>query len=438
MELKLTFLVFSIVIISAISFPEINAQQEEFDIVKFDKEKYKPSDIITITVKDYLANFDSGLRDTVKVQIISSLFSKTMTLTETGEDTDIFTGKISLASEQMYGTNRVKTPITVHYLNPKLFDSAVICCTQSLPQPPNDKIDAIDAIPYKITLLNDKEQSNVMKDITYKVEFSSEHDFELVNPIQGTFDSMYLENKKTMIFQADKLEPGQMINGIVGIHSTQPLIIGENGMIEKGPKFDLKISVTSNGETITKIVDPWWEVTEIVTKFVEAARSVFDLSVDVYTITVPCFNLTVDDEQGEDVGIGVSIPIVMENCSEHPQKVSLRAELIQSVDSSFDSNNFDIDSHKTKENHLTIVGMGIPDGTYKFKIFGDVIYDVFGETWKSTSSEGEGWFNVTNGKAVAIPEFPLSIIILVASFIPLVILFRNKRINKMLQDTKLT
>ena len=52
-------------------------------------------------------------------------------------------------------------------------------------------------------------------------------------------------------------------------------------------------------------------------------------------------------------------------------------------------------------------------------------YEVFGSTWNVTTSNGEGWFNITNGKAVVIPEFPLAIIVMIVGFVPLLILFRK-------------
>ena len=423
---SITFLIVSISI-SFLLTPEIYGQEDNLGMVEFDKKKYESSDTVVITVSDYLANFDSGSVDNVEVHVVSSLFSQTMILSETGVDTDLFTGRIPIKSDlALFSSEGIEIPITVYYLNEKIFDSAVVCCVKTTDYLPNDNITAIDAIPYKLTLFNDIENNKIMENITYKVTFSSEHNFKLVDPIMGTFSNAYLENEKTVVFQTDQLKPGETMYGIVGIHSNPVLTINEQ-RIENEPKFDLTISVTANGQTPPSyIVDPWLEITEVATQIIENVRSGFELSVDIYTITVPCFNLTVNDEQGEDDSIGVSIPIMVENCSEHPQKVKLKSELAEGVEGSFDSNNFDISSHNTRTIKLEIVNMEIDDdGPYKFKITGDVIYEMFGVNWKATSSEGEGWFNITNGKVVVIPEFPLSIVVLIVAFIPLVVLFRK-------------
>ncbi|MDH3678180.1 MAG: hypothetical protein OEQ12_07765 [Nitrosopumilus sp.] len=375
-------------------------------VVTTDKPFYKEGETIMVTgeVKEFLIGYPVSFR-------INSPSGNIVSIAQimVGQDKNFSYEFVSGESALMRAEGEY-TITVMHGIESRSAEATFIYLPKKLvvePEEPNK------ALPYQITLTNPTELT--LKDVKYELGFDFQNEeFFIAKLDPREFKTVTLVDENTVLFEIDTLGPHDAIDGLVGF-----------GFFDEKPledrKSDIKISLTANGITKQKSVDPVGiiqieAIINLIEEGTEAAEKLFDFGVKVYEIAVPCVSQNdINYNDNDSLDEKVIFSILIDNCSNHKQKVVMSAN-IPGTTHVFDARQFDMNENDSKDISLTIfVPANLSDGYYPFDVTSTVIFDLVGAKWNVTSSTGENYFEVNRPHIV--PEFPLPLVITALSFL---------------------
>jgi hypothetical protein len=191
---------------------------------------------------------------------------------------------------------------------------------------------------------------------------------------KGMFDRSS-NTADTVKFYIDSFKRGQ---------SKWGLVILSPANLEKNVELTIQPSLTVNGITRTSnaIDPPFGTSLDIASTIVNLASSVFDLSSKIYDKTTPCIDIHVNPGSSSSV-----YSVKMNNCSNRPEHVILRALPVQAVPS-FSSSELDVPSNQIEISQITFQTPAAITEQNPVSVLANVVINIFGQYYNVATSTG--------------------------------------------------
>jgi hypothetical protein len=228
--------------------------------------------------------------------------------------------------------------------------------------------------------------------ISYKVKFKvPDEKFRIIKFDRGTFDNVRQISNDTLIFNTAKILKNENKTGLA--------VLAFDTKLTKDRKLTVYSDVTVNGTTQKTIIDPeLFGFVDIGTKIVKLANDTFQLGDSFYHEYVPCIRIKEKEKDLSEDNTKPTKQIEVENCSNHPEKTSLRTiGLPTFIRPLFNPLDLDIPANRTIDSILKLEVMNntLSDkGNIYFNISSDVVYNAFGSYYKVAAAMTQSEFNL--------------------------------------------
>ena len=257
--------------------------------------------------------------------------------------------------------------------------------------------------------------------LKYTVRFSFNEPFKILGVSKGTFDDAMVLNKTAVLFQSSSIFKLQNKTGLV-------LFSFHNGLAEKHRivttlTHNVTLSIPSSllpyeqpsGSDTPQASPPVGIIsTDNATGTLTASQSlqtgplsasivdlavgitdlgdkVFGLAKEAYSATTPCASVSGEyvGEKTSHVGSLVQYLVGVNNCSAHPELMSISTVVPQGIKTSLETDRFDSEAHSMKKlSMFVIIPVNHLAGIYTFKIDGKVLFNFFGTLYVVSETIG--------------------------------------------------